>query len=371
MSLSAFVDFMLATRAAALSDPGDIANQASKYRTYLWPLMLRGLAKEATFQGGTEIVDFVQLKAVNTFRYYNPTDTFNFTATNSLTQLKLPWRFWMVDMVTFEHEIDLNQGDRATVFKRLKRAKEKAMEQDYWEGCEAALWAAPDKATMEDTTLVGVGRPLSLRAMATWAGSAPTVAGDGATSAWSTVMQVNPTDYPNWRNQVVTYDNTSQATRESTIIPAMDKMWLRVQYQSPDNREAYFQSTTLQKMQILMNEVTYLLCVKLATEKNNILTPRHDLGYQNGLVTYHGLPMKYVASLDNIDTGDDAGSTHLYAQRWLNFNHIRPIWHTGHYRRLIRKDGGAANPHAEVVMDDNWGNLWLGNRREQGVLRAA
>lgn len=373
-SLNAFTDFVLATRPKAVTDPGELVSQASKYRTNLYSLMLKGLTSKITLQGGSEIVDFVQLTAGGRGRYVDPTDTYNYTQSNTLSQLKVPWRFFVVDSVTYEHEIDLNQGGPEVVYKRIKDARLSELERDWWESHEDALWADPDYEKMEAANKIGTGKPLSLRCFITDDGGAPTSSNGGVasgSSAWTTVMGVSPSTKTNWKNQAVTYDNTSKTTRENTYIAGLDKLWLRCQFISPSTTEEYYKNTTLNKMRILNNESTHLMLVALATSKNNVLTPKNDIGYQNGNVIYHGIPTQYVARLDTIDTGADTGTTALYRSRFVNFNHIRPVFHSKHFRRMRALDGGAANPNAKVMLEDTYENLWCANRREQGILVAA
>jgi hypothetical protein len=386
-SLTKFIDFQLATRQKLLTSPDVLINQATKYRTYLAPLLMKGLADKDMIQGGTEIVDYVQLKTTSSFQWRNPTDQYNFTARNSLTQIKVPWRFATVDSVTFEHEIDLNQGGEEVVFKRIKKAKNSNMEQDFWEGVEDSLWGAPNFDTMEGTLPEGTkGQMLSLRCFVTENGAMPTAANSGATGntpTWTSLMNVSTTTYPNWKNQFETYDNTSQTTRRSTLIESMDKMWLDVQFMSPSTSEEYFKNTALNKLHILTSKWGYTELVAIATSKSNVLTPRasgghggsNDLGWANGVITYHGIPIKYIGKLDEVDNsgGDKTGTTgtNYYKYRFFNFNHFKLIFHTKHFRRKRKLDGGATNPNAGVVLEDTWLNLWCANRREQGVVVAA
>jgi hypothetical protein len=382
-SLTDFIDFQLVTRQKLLSSVDTLVNQATKYRTYLFPLMLKGLTAKETVQSGTEIVDYVQLKTTSSFQWRNPTDTYAFTGDNSLTQIKIPWRFATVDSVTYEHEIDLNQGGEEVVFKRVKKAKNSRMEQNFWEGMEDALWADPNFDVMEGDLPAGQkGQMLSLRSFITDDGEVP-AAGNGGivtgSSAWTTIMNVSPTTYTNWKNQYETYDNTSQTTRRNTLIEAMDKMWLDVQFMSPSTSEEYFKNTTLNKLQIICNKLSYTELVAIASSKSNVLTPKasggtggsNDLGWAQGQVTYHGIPIKYIGKLDLVDTGADTGSTSLRKYRFINFNHIKPVFHTKHFRRKRKLDGGATNPNAGVILEDTWVNIWNANRREHGIVRAA
>jgi hypothetical protein len=372
-SLAAFTDFLVLTRQKQMSDPSKVINQATKYRTNLISAMMKGLTMKEMFQGGTEIVDFIQLKMTSSFAYYNPTDTATYVADNSATMLKVPWRFWKVDSVTHATEIALNQGTPAEIFKKVKRFKDSRMDTNFWEGMEDGLWATPEVATMEGTLGIGlVGKPLSLRCFITDDGLAPSSTNGGVTGAnWTTVMTVDPVLFPNWKNQFATYDNTSLATREASFILAMDRIWNLCQFMAPGTTQEFVQDTNLNKMRIVSNLETRLLLVKLATARNNVLTPKNDLGWANGNVVYHGLPTDYIAALDNVDTGADTGTTAKYKARFLNFKHIKPWFHSEWFRKTTKLDGGASNPLMTVVREDTWGNYWLANRREQGVVRAA
>lgn len=371
-SLDVFVDFWNATRQYAITDPDTLVSMASSYRTYLWPRMMKGLTEDLIIQSGSEITDFVQLNFTNSFEHFNAPDTFDYTGTDSLVQVRAPWRFSKVHSVINEFEIDLQQGDRETVFKRVKRAKMSELELSWFEGMEAALFATPSNETMESSTLTGTGAPMSLRCYITDDGLAPSSTNGGVASAdFSTVLGISPTTYTNWRNQYVTFDNTSVTSREATFIPAMDDMWISCQYQSPTNSEEYVKSTSLQKMRIITNKATILMLVKLATQQNNVLTPKSDIGWANGTVVYHGLPIDYIGILDSIETGADTGTTNKYRCRYLNLKHFRPIHHKQHFRRQRTLDGGAGNPNASVVLEDTWHQLWCSNRREQGIVRAA
>lgn len=375
-SLGAFVDFQLVTRQKLLTSPEELVNQATKYRTYLVPLLMKGLAAKEMIQGGTEIVDFLQLKTTSSFQWRNPTDAYRFTGDNSLTQVKVPWRFATVDSVTYEHELDLQQGGEEVVFKRLKKAKNAVLEQSFWEGLEDALWAAPNFDTMEGTLPEGEkGQMLSLRCFITHDGAVP-AAGNGGiatgSSAWTSVMGTSLTTYPNRKNQYETYDNSSAANRRATLVEAMDKMWLDVQFESPSTSEEYFKNTRLEKLKILTSKIGYAELVAIASSKSNVLTPKatggvggsNDLGWANGVVCYHGIPVKYIGALDTVDST-------AYRYRFINFGNFKLIMHNKHFRRKRKLDGGATNPNAMVVLEDTWLNLWCANNRENGIVVAA
>src|SRR5690349_18470186 len=91
-SLDLFIDFATSTRQAPVSDPGTLVSQATKYKTNLFSLMMKGLTKDLLIQSGTELVDIIQLKYTNRRKKRNFTDTYSFTGSDSLTKVTAPWR---------------------------------------------------------------------------------------------------------------------------------------------------------------------------------------------------------------------------------------------------------------------------------------
>lgn len=388
--LDRYVDFAAATRQKLFSSPDELVSQASKYRTTLYRDMVKGLTQDKMLQGGTEIIDYVQLSYTSSYGHFNPTQTFTYTASDSLTAIKVPWRFAKAYSVVSEWEIDFQTGGEEVVFKRVKRAKDAELQLSFFEGQEDDLWATPKLATMESATALGdnVGDPYSLRCFITDDGGAPSSTNGGVTgSNWTTVMGVSPTTYPNWKNAYATFDNTSTTTRKADdigVVSAMDDCWLSINWEAPQDMSAYMTDTKTNKLKIVCNKPSYKMLVQLATAKNNVLTPRNDLGHIMGIgPVYHGIPIKYVAKLDDVDFDD--GGSHVngvanaadgsgklgYRWRFINFNHIRPIYHSKHFRRLTKWDGGAGNPFTRVMLEDTAFNYWCQNRREQGIVRAA
>lgn len=386
-NLSNFADFWLATSGQRVSEPGTLESQASQYRTHLFPLMLKGLSQKEMVQAGKKIEDYIQLKYTDTFSHVNPTDTFTYTGTDSLTQIEVPWRFSVVKQAMYEHEIDLQNGGRDVVYKKVAAAKDAELELSWHEGMERALWAEPNFDTMENSTLSGTGAPLSIPCFITMDGGAPTASNSiltagtaGATASWTSVMTVSPTTFPNWKNQFASFTNTNAASRlaeSGGVLSAMDQVYLKCQFRSPANGEQYVKNTTLQKYKICCNERSYNELVSIIRQKNNMLTPSHDAGWPQGMIGYKGIAVEYVAILDSLMYDSTAGAaadgSGADGYRWLfiNFNKFRPIFHSKHFRRMQKKDGGASNPFAMAMIEDTWHNLWCSNRREQGVVFAA
>jgi hypothetical protein len=372
-TLAAFSDFMAATRQLPLSSPDKISNQMTANRTYLTRLILDGVGAEEMFQDGNEIIEQLQLAYTSNFRHYKPTDPQTPSGDSSLVTVKVPWRFSLVDSSWYDHEIILNGGgDQKTCFKRLAKAKRQKMFTDFFDGVEASLWATPNAAEMEGGNSAGK-TPYSLRVFINTAGTVPNATavasdGDGAADTWSTIMQASPSTYSNWANQVSTYDASTSTTIQSTLEDALDDMWLKVNFTSPDKRTGMM-DTKSNKCRIITNKEGYKHLIKLArTARTGAVSKEaSNLGWANGVVTYHGLPIDYISSLDSTSLCA-SGKPRFY---FINFNHIKLMFHKTRYLYPKTFEGTANQPMANVEYRDTWWNLLCTNRREQGLVKAA
>lgn len=368
-----FADFLLATRPKLVTSTKELHNQSTKYRTYLVRTMLNGLSNKKAFQGGTKMVDFVILDRVSTYQDYVPTDNFSFTGYNVMTQIEMPWRMSLVYATWNDAELVLNNGeDEKTKFKNMREVKMGVMDQSWWEGQEDSLWATPDENAMELGDVMNGAenaKPYSLRCFITDDGLAPSSTNGGVTGAggdWTNVMTINPSTKANWRNQYETYES---AALNLKLIPAFDRMYIDVNWESPETSQKYMEDTKLNKLKILASRLGYVKLVELATARNDSLTPRYDLGYQNGKVTYAGIPINHIGALDTVDATPDASGQFKY--RWFNFNYIYPIYHTKRYMHPVDPPISASQPFNHVTIRDTYRNLWCMNRRAQGIVRAA
>jgi hypothetical protein len=230
-TIGSFNDFMYATRQRPLSGPEKIANMMTRNRTYLNRVMLSGLTDDIIFQDGTEIVEYVQAKYTPNARNYLPTDDQAPQAENSLQQIKIPWRFTLVDSVWYDHEIELNNGDEKTVFKRLMKVKRQKMFTDLFDKMEDDFFAAPNATTMEGGNTAGAD-PYSILCFATADGAVPSTTNShtGTTGTWTTTETLSRTTYTNWANQYSTYDS---ADIDANLEDALNEMYIKVPVRGP------------------------------------------------------------------------------------------------------------------------------------------
>jgi hypothetical protein len=364
-TIAAFGDLMTTTRGVAIESLNKINSEATTYRRYLTRLMMQDVKKEKMLQGGPEIKDYIQLAFTNSYQEYSPTQSFNWNDTQSLVEIKLPWKYAMVHTSWYDHEVILSSGSLETTFKRVKDAKMAEMELSFWEGREKSLWATPDVLTMEGGTAAG-GAWHSLRCYITEDGGAPSSTNGGVVgSNWTTVLGQNPTTYTNWKNQFELY-NPSTA---GSLARAMDLMWDDVQYESPSTSQQYIQDSTLQKTAILTNRDGYATLMEFTRNSNDRLyTKENDFGMLNGELTYHGIPIRRIGAFEDsslFTTVYPVGSPRFW---FVNFNKIFPIYHQDRFLHPLDVNSATTKPQAHIVAKDTWGDLWCQSRRSHGIV---
>jgi hypothetical protein len=357
---------MYATRQRPLSGPEKIANMMTRNRTYLNRVMLSGLTDDIIFQDGTEIVEYVQAKYTPNARNYLPTDDQAPQAENSLQQIKIPWRFTLVDSVWYDHEIELNNGDEKTVFKRLMKVKRQKMFTDLFDKMEDDFFAAPNATTMEGGNTAGAD-PYSILCFATADGAVPSTTNShtGTTGTWTTTETLSRTTYTNWANQYSTYDS---ADIDANLEDALNEMYIKVQFEAPDDSgKTGMVDATLSKILIGTNLEGMKAVLRIIKNNNANSSPATALGWAQGKVTLNGVKFKYLSQLDNTAICP-AGKPKF---KFLNFNHIRPVFHKKRYLLAKTFEGTIAQPMANVEYRDTWRNLVCTNLREQGEVSAA
>lgn len=350
-ALATFADFVSATAERVLTPPRDIINDATLH-TYAIADALKGRGEDEVVQSGAEITDRIQLKAGSGFGFYDPNEQFQPIIEDTLTKMRCPWRFAKDYWAWTDHEIKLNTGDRLIQWKSLRDSKRQAAHVSTFNGMEAAIWATPVSATMESLTTTG-GRPYSIPCFITEDGLAP--------SGFSTVMQIDPSTQPNWRNQVVNYQI---ADPDGTLVSGMEELWRRCKFESPETKDNYFRETKFRKFKIYTNMDGWKMAVRLLRQTNDRNYPQNDLGYATDDPTFGRIPISWIETLDA--AGYASGQPRFF---YTNYEYLFPVYHSERY--FYETDpisGGHMQPFSWVVYVDCWYNWFCRSRKRQGIL---
>jgi len=356
-SISDFNDFVKATGNRVATSPDKIVNDATK-NTYFVARMLKGRDASMSVQGGAKIIDRIQLSDSGTATFYLPNEELDIQNVDTLTNIQIDWRFLTDHYAYTEEELDLNSGNPQTYYKNLLKSKRQACHTSLYNKMEEQLWAVPSNAQMEASS----GRqPYSIPTFITPDGLAPT--------GFTTVETINPTTESGWRNQVSTYDPANIADRQDGLVAAMDDMWLSVKFEAPESLKQYAENDRLNKMVIATNKDGYKELASLTRDANDRLVPQNNLGWVMGQITYAGMPIKYVSTLDTalINSGATiaAGAPWYY---FINLMYLYPIFHSTRYMDEKEPMNRDRQPFSWVVWKKLYYNLFMSSRRRQGIV---
>lgn len=354
-SLTAFGNYVLSTGEKVKSGPDQIINDATK-NTYMLSRMLKGRGVSDTVQSGKKIIDRIMLKDSGTTVFYQPNDDLSILNPDTLTAIEIDWKFLADHYSYTEQEVKLNSGNPQTYYKNLLKVKRQGCMTAMYNRMEEALWdtTTANFALMESST----GKiPYSIPFLVTQDGLAP--------SGVTTVETVNPSNEPNWRNQTENYDAADLTDPDNGLVQAFDNMFLKVRFRSPRPGE-YFQDDRLQQMVIATSREGRVIWQRLTRDSNDRLVG-NDLGGQAGPgLGYGGLPVEYIAELDN--AGFTAGQPDYF---FLNLQFLHPVFHSSEYMVEKPPMSNPRQPFSHVVWKSTYYNIALTSRRRQGRISAS
>ena len=375
-ALNTFNDFMDTTGPSFLSGADQIVNEAVK-NNYLLRRFMRGKGPSETVQGGAKIKDTIMFDDASTFQFYQPNDTFSWQNPQVLTEWEIDWRFSVDHMSWTDQEIELNTGgqgrnSRHQTYKTLKRSKEQRLWTSLLNGCENALFTAPNSTTMEG-------------AAGTVPYSLPCFINDSGTemTGWSGhVQNINSTTYPKWANKVGTMPGgTDNTTRYNAMFAAFDNMWQDVKFVPPPSHQEYFENPEMNAMFIACSKKGHSEYVKAlrASQDTFVTASRQDPAFMKP--QFAGIDLEYVSELNDIAVYDDGTKTEGGAGQagsaptfigpryyFINANYMKYVYHTSRYMHSHPTMRHPNQPFTTVKPVDSWYNFVCRSRQRQGIL---
>ena len=357
-SLAQFTAFVKSTGEKLATSPDEILNDAGK-NTYFINRAIKGKDVSDSVQSGTKITDRIQLTDSGTAQFVEPNEDLDIQNVDNMTKIQTEWRF-LADHYAYEQkEIKLNSGNAQTYYKNLLKSKRQACKTSTWNKMEDAIWAAPSNSDMESAA----GKlPYSIPAFITTDGLAP--------SGFTTVETVNPSTNPKWRNQVQEYDPSNVADPNDGVVHAIDLMFMDCKFEAPAGGPSeFFNNDKLQKMVIATNRDGRALLQTLTRDANDRLVPANNLGWVAGNITYAGLPIDYVSTLN--DALVNSGAAITTNEPWfyfINLEFLYPIFHSEVYMQEeepLRRD---RQPWSYVVWTMTYYNWFCRSRKRQGLV---
>ncbi|MGD9631422.1 MAG: phage major capsid protein [Pyrinomonadaceae bacterium] len=350
-SLQAFTNFVLATGNKLKTGPDEIINDATK-NTYIINRCLKGMGAADAVQSGQRIIDRILLNDVGTAQFYSPNDPMSIQNVSALKEIRIDWRFFADHYSYTQQEVVLNSGDPQTYYKNLLKAKRQQCVTSSFNKMEDAIWDTPNSATMEAQNGTV---PYSIPCFVTENTS-------GLPTGFTTVMGLPVTGNTNWDNQRETYDPTDLLNPDTGLVQAFDEMFMKVRFRPPRNEREYFENDELQQMMIATNRNGRSIYLRLTRDSNDRLVG-NDLGAQQSGLGYAGLPVEYIATLDNAGWTD--GQPRYY---FLNLKYLHPVWHSTEYMKEMAPMNDPNQPFSWVVWKSTYYNWFCQSRRRQGII---
>ena len=360
-----FTEFQLATQERVVTPSTNILNEAA-LRTYELKYMLMGKEYSQIIKGGSELTDFIQFSDNGSFQFYRPNEDLNPTHKETMKRVKVDWRYGESHMVWTEQETVLNSADKKAELKHLTTAYEQAAYTASMNGIEKALWATPIASDME---AAGGKVPYSIMAFIDELGS---------TYAWpgfSTVETVDPVTEDGWRNQTEKYDPALIYDDAVGVLQAFDRMIKKVSYETPETGSQYFQETHLRNKRILTNLDGSAIYVQALRRQNDRTVSPQDPSYGNP--TYMGIPVSYVASLDDANLDQNAlvnsgvyqpWQTGQPRYVWCDYEWVFPVFSETKFLTWGKVFNESNQPESYVKYLHSWYNVFCRSRRRLGII---
>lgn len=384
-----FSDFISMTAPKIWSDKDKFTNNLQRTGGYILPRLLMGREGGASVAGGERIREYLLTRPNQTFRFHGPNDpTPGWTLANHSDKTEVPYRFAEAYTGYTAQETELNEGDMALCWKRVRDAKLGALWTAVAEGVENSLAAQPDNANME-TFAANPGKPYSIFAGVNEQtggrfGTVTTATGALGETPWAAdgaIQGLARTTSNNWQCAQQSYGVVASAgwdvTSLNNIAVAFSNMWRKVQFKSPGIHTKYFEDAANFRQVIFASNDGCSKFEHVLRRSNNTLPMMQDPAYSSS--QYHGIPIEYWPALDSATLYSAVGATTTCGTEataditgpryyWLNFNHVRVFWHPSFYMKLLDQFHPENQRTTTIIPVETWFNLFFNSLRHQGIV---
>ncbi|HOK67208.1 MAG TPA: phage major capsid protein [Anaerohalosphaeraceae bacterium] len=263
-----------------------IAQQLTEYEVMSWLLKKNGeFGGVNVISDGLGIKEYLMVKYGDSFRWVGLFEKDNIDITDHLTEMKVEWCRGTDNMAWERREILENRGEsrlnnviiprRVAMMLRVAQNLENAFFADPIPGESKIPWGLPYWIVKNSTTGFN-------------GGVHPALAAAGVT----TVGNVNPEQYPTFKN----YTDTYSAFTKEDLVRKLRKAHRKTAWKSPISLKE-FRSVYGERRRLFVNEETISALESIAESQNDNLGI--DLAPYDGETTFKRHPIRYVPKLDD------------------------------------------------------------------------
>lgn len=294
--------------------PNKIQQMAQGYVGY--PLFTAFFKEERMTEDGGQLIQrnlWPRKTSRARFKGIGATDTVKIE--DITAQAQVPWRFADTHWGFVDQDIHLCKNAHQIIDLIDLRRKEAFL--DYVEMFEAALWQSP--ATTDTKTILGVPHFVVTTSASTtfgFNGSVP--------SGYTTVANINPTTYPNWKNGNVLYTSVTK----TDLLKKMRTGFRKCQFQNLEGLTTDDYRRGQDRYLIIANETVVASFEDIGEAQNESLgrdlavmevnSKSNDIYRMDGVLTFRRKPIIYSQHLDGV-TGDPVYA--LSMDTWCMYVH--------------------------------------------------
>jgi hypothetical protein len=268
---------------------------------------------------------------------------------------KIPWSKQVVSM-TWDQDEDLFQMGPEVIINDIV-ARKHAMYNDFYEGMEEEMWAAPTSSSESPRS------PYSL----TWWVQQSTTAAFGFNGTDPSGFSdgrggVSSSTYPRWANGTFTYNTVSDDDLVKKMAEAYEKC-------------GFFAPHDFKQIGPDLPQWEIYTVYSVKSDYEDLLTASNDnLGKDAGKFrnisnpNFKGTPIRWVPALDNSESAAVDANNPIYGINWA---HLCYVYHKSRDMKLCKPMRPNKQPTVREVWMDNWGQFWADNLRCHWVGRVA
>lgn len=377
-ALSAFTQWNSLVRERIISSPEKMINLAARQDYALSPFISNRPMGDV-LRTGKYLTERVKLSVGGNFGKFIPGSTH--TSSRTTTSATLSWQtctYRNSYPVTEAEFLFADTNDQAVVFKNFRKAVEQDLVVAHWEGLEDLLFARPASATMESVTIQN-GDCYSLLAYisentSTWL---------PPSTVWSasTVAQLSPATYSNWRPAQRSYDSSNPSHPTSGVFSAFGKACNDINFTAPSGAKTgdAYNASGIEKLMIWTNadgQNVYSDLLRSGQDSFRGSGSGSDPAYMDPM--YYGKRVRKARSLtDNLldeSAGAYTGNAYPAGKAryfFVNGNHTFMAFHAKKMMQRYDKDGGSRQPDTQTFFMESYVQLLCNARNRNAVVYPA
>lgn len=308
--VTAWNNYMEAQGPLYVNGPNDVYNDAQLFRTWSTGRLMGGSKNKRNDVGvgGSEIRFSTFFETGQVTKHVQPGETRTWSQPQKLVHGTLRKRYRETHMAWTRQIIMDNEGIRNGNFDAYvnhRRHLEQVMQTDYWNFDEAHVWREPNYTEMEGSNPTE-GWFYSVPAFINEYTNGLYNNSGTAGTAWTTIHGFDPTSTTRGQNRYVhntaVYSNeitsnsgANSIFRLNTIIDAMEKAWMLVDWHKPPKNGEYFDDVMANKQVIYCSpEGQRAYTHTLRVSQDRYVQPQ-DPAYNEP--TFNGIPMHRTSAL--------------------------------------------------------------------------